>query len=105
MPNTTPQDGRARSTTAGPLVHAHLAIQFIEQRLGVFQVGGIEALGEPAVDSAEHRARFVAAIGFAQQSRETRRGAQFKKFSALTTRNLNGGAKTVLSFRRVFRVV
>src|SRR5260370_39045341 len=33
-----------------------LRFQFLEQCLRVFQVGGIEALGEPAVDFAEHRA-------------------------------------------------
>ena len=34
--------------------------QLVEQRLGVLQVGGVEALGEPVVDFGEHRARFVA---------------------------------------------
>jgi hypothetical protein len=31
-----------------------------EECFGVFQVGGVEALGEPMVDVGEHRARFVA---------------------------------------------
>ena len=35
--------------------------QLIEQRLGVLQVGSVEAFGEPVVDFAEHHARFVAA--------------------------------------------
>jgi hypothetical protein len=38
----------------------HLLVQRVKQRLGVFQVGGVEALGEPAVDRGEHRARFIA---------------------------------------------
>jgi hypothetical protein len=29
--------------------------------LGVFQIRGVEALGEPAVDFSEHHARFVEA--------------------------------------------
>ena len=33
--------------------------QFLEQRLGVLQVGGVEALGEPVVDFGEHRASFL----------------------------------------------
>ena len=37
-----------------------LCPKFVEQRLGVLQIGGVEALGEPAVDFGEHRARFVA---------------------------------------------
>ena len=29
--------------------------KFVEDRLGVLQVGGVEALGEPVVDFREHR--------------------------------------------------
>ena len=36
-----------------------------EQRLCVFQIGGVEALGEPAVDLGEHCAGLVAATWFA----------------------------------------
>ena len=36
---------------------ARLAVQLVEQRLGVFEVGGVEAFGEPVVDVGEHRAR------------------------------------------------
>jgi hypothetical protein len=28
--------------------------QFVEERLGVFEVGGVEAFGEPVVDFGEH---------------------------------------------------
>jgi len=34
--------------------------QLVEQRLGVLQVGGVEALGEPVVDIGEHRVSFGA---------------------------------------------
>jgi hypothetical protein len=37
-----------------------LRTPLVEQRLGVFEIGGIEAFGEPAVDFGEHRARVVA---------------------------------------------
>ena len=53
-----------------------VSCQFIEHRLGAFQVGGVEALGRPVVDFGEHRARFVAAAGIAEQPREARRGTQ-----------------------------
>src|ERR1700732_2042483 len=36
-----------------------LRVYLVEQRLGVFQVGSVETLGEPAVDLGEHRARLV----------------------------------------------
>ncbi len=35
-------------------------LQFLEQRLGILQVGGVEAFGEPAVDGLEERAGLVA---------------------------------------------
>jgi hypothetical protein len=35
--------------------------QLVEQRLGVLQIGGVEAFGEPVVNFGEHRARFFAA--------------------------------------------
>jgi hypothetical protein len=46
-----------------------LTAQFIQQRLGVFQVASIEALGEPAVDFGEHRARLVATVLFVGNNR------------------------------------
>ena len=52
--------------------------QLFEERVGVFQIGGIEALREPVVDFAQHRARFVATTLVREQSREAGRGAQFK---------------------------
>jgi len=44
--------------------------QLVQQRPGVLQVSGAEALGEPVVDVGEHSARFVTAAGVAQQPRE-----------------------------------
>src|SRR5215472_12579981 len=56
--------------------------EFVEQRLRVFQISGIEALGEPAVDRRQHRARFVAATGIARPSREADGRAQLERFRA-----------------------
>jgi hypothetical protein len=43
------------------ILFVHILVgQFVEQRLGFLEVGGVEALGEPVVDLGEHRARFVA---------------------------------------------
>src|SRR5260370_657888 len=51
--------------------------QLLEQRLGILEVGGVEALGEPVVDFTEHRARLVAAALLREQPREARGRAQF----------------------------
>jgi len=46
--------------------------QLFKQGLGVFQVGGIEAFGEPVVDLGEHRAGLVATILRGEKAREAR---------------------------------
>ena len=103
MPNTTPHDGRARSTTARPLVHAHLAILFIEQRPGVFQVGGVEALDEPAVDLGEHRARFMAeAPSFEPSCEAGRLQRRVTQLQALTSSDQT--AQKVSAIAAVFAV-
>ena len=38
----------------------YLRTELIEQSLGVLQIGGIEAFGEPVVDVGEHHARLIA---------------------------------------------
>ena len=53
--------------TAGALLSA----QLVEQRPCVFEVGGVEAFGEPAVDLGEHCARFGTFTLAVEQSRET----------------------------------
>jgi len=77
------------------------AVQFIEQRLGVFQIGGIEALSEPAVDFGEHCTCFVAVILLREQAGKARRGAELPRFGALLARNLNRSLKASLSFSGV----
>jgi hypothetical protein len=43
----------------GMRVRRRLLVQFIEQRLRVLQIGGIEALDEPGVDLVERSERLV----------------------------------------------
>ena len=49
------------------------AAQLLEQRLGLLQVGGVEALGEPVVDFREYRACLI--VPAAWSTRPTRRFA------------------------------
>jgi hypothetical protein len=55
-----------------------LRSQFVEQCLGVFQIGGVEALGEPAVHFGQHRARLVATAHLCDEARKARGRAKFK---------------------------
>src|SRR5271156_5530111 len=49
-----------KSTTRHRHGRIKLTTQLVEQRLGVFQVAGVEALGEPGVERGEEIARFGA---------------------------------------------
>ena len=75
-----------------------LCAQPIEQRFRIFQIGGVEALGEPVVDFGEHSARFVAALLTSQQARETHGGAQLPPFGLLMRRDFDCLAKARFSF-------
>ena len=78
----------ARYWSAG----SHSAILLVEQRLGVLQIRGVEALGEPVVDFGEHRARFVGA-----QPAERHRGPQFEQSSALCSAESESTLQACLS--------
>jgi hypothetical protein len=39
--------------------------QIVERRLGIFEIGQVEALGEPIVDFREYCARLISTIGVA----------------------------------------
>ena len=52
--------------------------QLIEQPLRFFQISGVEALGEPAVNRRQKLVRFGPPSLFAPEPREARRGTQFQ---------------------------
>jgi hypothetical protein len=57
--------------------------QLIEQCLGVLQVGGVEALGEPAIDRCQQRMRLCALALVMPRPREAGRGALFPELGVL----------------------
>ena len=57
--------------------------QRVQQRLCLFEIGHVEALGEPAVDWREKVAGFLASTLLSPQPGEARGGAQFPELSAL----------------------
>src|SRR6266851_3093517 len=89
---------RTRTECRAPLL---VTVELVEEGLGVLQVGGIEALGEPVVDVGEHRARLVAMVLPREQPSETHRRAQLPRLGALITRNLNRALEAVMSFRGI----
>jgi len=64
-----------------------LVFKFLKQRLGFFQVTCIEALGEPAVNLGEHRARVAAFSMLRKWPREAGSRAQLPGFGASTPCN------------------
>src|SRR5207248_5571425 len=68
----------------GTVIHGSLLVmlttgsrQFVEQHLCVLQIGGVEALGEPAVNGRQQLARFGPPALFGPQLGDARRSAQF----------------------------
>jgi hypothetical protein len=66
-----------RPTSAGLLIMLTIGLlQFVEQRLRLFQVTGVEPLGEPAIDWSEQVARLATPSLLAPHAGEARCGAQ-----------------------------
>ena len=63
--------------------------QLVEQRLGILQIGGVEALGEPAVDRRQQLARLGGLALVAPQPGEAGGGAQFPRLRLLRTGSLD----------------
>src|SRR5262245_42305543 len=66
--------------------------QLVEQRLRLLQIGGIEALGEPAVDRCEEVAGFGATALIAPKPGEAHDGAQLPEFGLLLSGDAEGFA-------------
>jgi hypothetical protein len=68
-------------------------VELFERRLGIFQVGGIEALSEPVVDVCQHRAAFSATAFAGQQSGEACSGLKLLDSCPLGPSNIDSCAK------------
>ena len=73
--------------------------EFVQQPLRFFQVGGVEALGKPAVEGREQVARLGPAALLAPQPGEACGGAQFVAPRALLAGDREGGAERLLGLR------
>ena len=58
--------------------HRGLCLQLVEQRLRVFQIGGVEAFGEPVVNLGKLLAGLLATTSITQQSGEASRRAELE---------------------------
>ena len=87
----------------GLVKHRSLS-QLGEQFPGIPEIGGVEALGEPAVDGREHVARLAPPTLVAPQPGEARRGAQFVAPRALLAGDRQGSAERVLGRMVVVRL-
>src|SRR5437870_4194248 len=79
---TRPHTVRAPGRAARPLRPSG-APEFVEQRLCVFEIGRVEAFGEPAVDRGEKIAGFGVTALVAAEPGEARGGAQFPELGPL----------------------
>jgi hypothetical protein len=89
----TPVDGRAGQGADIRAGFRHMPVagsrQCIEQRPCVFEIGRLEAFGEPAVDRCEEVAGFGVAALVAAESGEARRGTQLPRFRLLLARRFD----------------
>src|SRR5262245_43659463 len=69
---------RSKGVSAGVTLR-----QGVQQRLGLLEVGGVKALGEPAVDRRQQRARFVPLALLLPQAAEAHSSAQLQGFGLL----------------------
>src|SRR5262249_38388947 len=72
--------------------------QLVQQRPRLFQVGRVEAFGEPARNWREEVVGFGAAAPFTQQARKADRGTQFKPACALLVCDGKRPAEIALDF-------
>ena len=86
----------AQSSIATPPSIGWWSAQLAEQFLRLFQIGGIEALGIPAVDRREKIAGFSAAALVAAEPGEARGGAQFPQLGPLLLGDAQGFAIQLL---------
>src|SRR5216683_2714852 len=86
---------------AGTLPLSHSAAQLVEQRLCIFEVGGVETLGEPVVYFGEHRARLVATALRCEQSCEAHNRPQLQRLCPLRVRYVERLSEATLRSRPV----
>jgi hypothetical protein len=63
--------------------------ELVEQRLGLFEIGGIEAFGKPAEDWGEQCHRLLRPAPLSPQAGEADRTAQFPGLRVLPTRDVD----------------
>jgi hypothetical protein len=73
-------------------------MQFVEQRLGLFQIEHVEAFGEPVVDRSEKLASITPLSLIASESRYAHSGAEFPRFRPLLTRDGESALEIGLRF-------
>ena len=75
--------------------------KFVEQRLGLLQIGRIEALGEPAKDWGEQIASLTTLALIAPEPRHAHRRAQFERLCLLLPRNRKRTFEIRFRLRRI----
>jgi hypothetical protein len=91
--------GRCRAQ--GDLLVEAVIAQLAQQRLGLLEVEGTEAFGEPAADSSEEIPRIASLAALGPQPGERSRGAELKGPGLLTARDRDRCSKASLTGRNV----
>src|SRR5689334_14837711 len=92
------RNGHPHQTAYGPAAGSG---QSVEQHFRFFQVGGVEALGKPAVNRREQLARLAPPALLVQEPDEAHGGTQLVASRALLTGDREGSAERPLGLRLV----
>ena len=91
----------------GGVYSARLCPEFLQQRLGLLQVGGVESLGEPAIDWRQQPTGLGALALLLPQTSEAHGRSQLPRLGLLATGHSEGlleaGFRLLLVMRSLFQ--
>src|SRR6266508_2647021 len=88
-----------------PMCVYPLSLQGFQQGLGLLEVGGVKALGEPAVDLGQELMGIGALALLLPQASEARGGAQLPGFGLLATGNGEGLLEAGFRLGRIWDIL
>ena len=94
LPAACLHSGRGDPPGHPHFLYLTISPQLLQQRLGLLEVSGVKALGEPAVDRGQQLVGLGALALVLPQAAQTHRRPQLQRFRLLAAGNVEGLLKT-----------